>query len=217
MRFLKEGHMSAENQKDSAMSQLDDLFGEPPLIKGEDKARYCRLLVAIEHEIKPETVFDKIRVREIADKLWQQQRCKQNAASLVEGAYVEALASLLRAFMDPPMISMGDDAASKIARDYYSGEAKSKKVKELELLLAQYGITAEQIRAKAMQLCGGGVSMFNRMETHCETSLRMLQKETDRRTADKNAKARGSEEPEARLSNNKDGAIGHGERETDRG
>ena len=33
---------------------------------------------------------------ELADKLWQQQRYKQSAASIVDGAYIEALASLLR-------------------------------------------------------------------------------------------------------------------------
>jgi hypothetical protein len=61
--------MLAENQEDSAISQMDDLFGEPPLIKGEDTARYSRLLAAIAHEMKPETVFDKIHVREFTDKI----------------------------------------------------------------------------------------------------------------------------------------------------
>jgi len=84
-------------------NQQDDLFGEPPLIKGEDSARYYRLFAEIKHEIKPETVFDKIRVRELADKLWQQQRCRRSAASLVESAHIEALASLLRPF-NPPTI-----------------------------------------------------------------------------------------------------------------
>ncbi len=154
------------------------------------------MLAAIEHEIKPETVFDQIRAREIADKLWQQQRCKQNAASLVEGAYVEALASLLRPFNPPPTISLGEDVAATLARDYYCGEAKLKRVKEVELLLAQYEITPEQIRAKAMQLCGGGIAMFARMESHCETSLRMLQKENDRRTTVEKGNARGSDEPD---------------------
>lgn len=184
--------MSANNDEDSATSQMDDLFGEPPLMKGEDKARYFRLLAAVEHAIKLETVFDKIRAREIADKLWLQQRCKQSAASLVDGAHIEALEDLLRPF-NPPAISFGDDAASAMARDYYSGEAKAKKMEEIETRLAQYGITAEQIRAKAMQLCGGGVLMFNRMETHCENSLRMLQKENGRRPAAENTKARGSD------------------------
>jgi hypothetical protein len=182
--------MPVNGQEDSAISQIDDLFGAPPLIKGEDTARYWRLHAAIAHEMKPETVFDKIRVREFADKLWQQQRCKQSAASLVEGAYIEALASLLRPFI-PPAISIGEEPASEMARDYYS-ETKAEKVKKVDFLLALYRITAEQIRAKAMQLCGGSILMFNRMETDCETSLRKLQKENDRRLAAENTKVRGS-------------------------
>ena len=38
--------------------------------------------------------------------------------------------------------------------------------------------------------------MFNRMETHCETSLRMLQKENDRRPAVGNTKAHDSDGPD---------------------
>jgi hypothetical protein len=81
-----------------------------------------------------------------------------------------------------------------MARDYYSGEAKPKKMEEMDSRLAQYGITAEQIRAKAMQLCGGGVVMFNRMETNCASSLRMLRKENDRRQEVENSSADGSGE-----------------------
>jgi hypothetical protein len=65
-------------------------------------------------------------------------------------------------------------------------------VEAVDYLRALYGISEEQIRAKAMQLCGGGISMFNRMETDCETSLRMLQKENDRRISAENAKTRGA-------------------------
>jgi hypothetical protein len=191
--------MLVENQEGFAVGQMDDLFGPPPLIKGEDTARYWRLHAAIAHEIKPETVFEKIYVRELTDKLWQQQRCKQSVSSIVESAYIEALASLLRPFIAPtfPNISFGEDAAAKMAREYYNGEAKPKKMEEIDSLLAKYGITVEQILAKAMQLCGAAASMFNRMEASCETSLRLIRKENDRRT--ENAKARGSDETEGEV------------------
>ena len=48
-------------------------------------------------------------------------------------------------------------------------------------------------------LCGGGVLMFNRMETNCETSLRMLRKENDRRPAVENANTHGSDEPDGEV------------------
>ena len=180
--------MSAEKQQDPSINPTCDLFGEPPLLKGEDKERYLRLLAAIEHQVDPKTIFDKMRVRDLTDKYWEQQRCKQSCTSLVEGAYIEALASLLRPFIEPTL-SIGEDVATRMARSYYSGEAKPDEMEEMELRLAQYGITAEQIRAKAMQLCGAGVVMFNRMEANCASSLRSLQKENDRRYA-VDAKAR---------------------------
>src|ERR1700722_9899863 len=183
MRFEREDHMLDTSQQDSTVNQMSYLFGEPPLMKGEDSARYWRLHAAIEHDHKPETFSDKLYVRDYTDKLWQQQRCKQSAASIVDGAYIEALASLLRPFNPPAMISIGEDAATETARDYYSGKADLKRMDEVDFRLALHGISPEQIRAKAMQLCGNGVLMFNRMETNCETSLRMLRKEKDRRPA----------------------------------
>ncbi len=197
----------------------DDLFGVPPLIKGEDKARYSRLLAAIEHETKPITVFDKIATREFADKLWQQQRCKQSAASLVESAHIEALASLLRPFIEPTFISIeNEDSASKMARDYYGGNAGPKELDKLEEQLSTFGITVEQIRARAMQHCGSGILMFNRMESNCETSLRQLQKENDRRHAVGKSKKPDPEEPEAKdqIAARRE-AMEHGERKADRG
>jgi hypothetical protein len=140
----------------------------------------------------PKRFSKKIYVREYTDKLWQQQRCKQSAASIVEGAYIEALASLLRPFNPPTTISIGEDAATEMARDYYSGKADAKRMAEMDFRLAVLGISTEQIRAKAMQLCGNGVLMFNRMETNCETSLRMLRRENDRRPVVETAKVPGS-------------------------
>ena len=184
MLFERVSGMSVEEQSDSAVDHMVDLFGPPPLIKGEDSARYWRLNAAFEHDVKPKTIFDKIRVRELTDKHWQQQRCRTNAASLVDGAFVEALASLLRPFIPPTTISFGEDAETVMARDYYSGNADDKRLKEIKCLLEIHGITDEQIRAKAMELRGGGISTLNRMEAHCEQSLRMLRKENARRSAD---------------------------------
>lgn len=177
--------MSDNNSKDDPENQMIDLFGKPPLIRGENEARYWKLLAAVERDRKPQTIFDKIYVREFTDKLWQQQRCKQSAASLVEGGNIEALASLLRPFIPPPIMSFSEDPELAMARDYFSGNADDKRLKEIKTLLEIHGITDEQIRAKAMEICGSGISLFNRMEANCETSLRTLRKENTCRSADK--------------------------------
>lgn len=58
--------------------QMCDLFGEPPLLKGEDKERYLRLLALVEDQIRPKTIFEKMLVRDLTDKYWEQLRCKQS-------------------------------------------------------------------------------------------------------------------------------------------
>ena len=184
--------MATKSNDESEKNLIDDLFGPPPLIKGEDLARYRRLQSAVEHEISPKTFFEKVYAREMTDKLWEQQRYRQNTASLVEAAYVDALASLLRSFYPSNLltedattalarISTGEDRATTMAREYYSGETKPKRQDELDTLLSVHVISPEQIRARAMELCGSTISAFARMEASCASSLRMLRKEIVRR------------------------------------
>ena len=47
-----------------------------------------------------------------------------------------------------------------------------------------------------MQLCGNVISMFNRMETDCKASLRMLRKEHERQNEVDDKKAEGLDEPD---------------------
>ena len=49
--------MPIANNEESDKNLIDDLFGPPPLIKGEDLARYRRLESAIEHEIESQNVL----------------------------------------------------------------------------------------------------------------------------------------------------------------
>lgn len=167
--------MPSANKDDQTINPMDDLFGEPPLIQGEDKERYFRLLAAVRQEIKPINIFDELSVHDMADKFWEQQRCKQNVAALVARTFIEALACLLLAAMAPNFLN--GDAAMEIAREYYGGHANPKRMDEIDSLLVTLGIGKEHIRAKAMQLCGADISMFNRMATSCETAIRQLRKE----------------------------------------
>ena len=59
---------SAEKSTDP----VDDLFGEPPLLKGEDKA-HMRLRAAVEAEIEPTGFFERMNVIDQTNKLWR--RC----------------------------------------------------------------------------------------------------------------------------------------------
>jgi hypothetical protein len=43
--------------------QIDDIFGEPALLEGEDRERYMRLYAAVEADIQPKNIFDRIQAR----------------------------------------------------------------------------------------------------------------------------------------------------------
>lgn len=164
--------MSAQEK---ATDLIEDLFGEPPLLKGEDKARYMRLRAAVEAEVNPQNFFERLNVYDQVNKLWDELRLRRHATALTQGAFMEALQSLLE-----PICEGTIENAAQIALDYYSTDPKEKKA--LLAQLAQYGITTEMIEAKAMQIAAGGLLMFDRMIGNRETGRRHLRKELERRS-----------------------------------
>jgi hypothetical protein len=173
--------MPIEDSKEYAGHRDELLFGPPPLIAGEDEERYWQMHAEFETAINPKDIIDRLNVRDWTDKAWQQQRNRAVQALVVESAFVEAMALLLRPYYYTGLLTrlMDEDvdAAAKMARDYYNPETKKERRKELEKCLAIHGITQEHVRAKAMELRGGVVSMFTRMEASGDASLRMLRKE----------------------------------------
>ena len=63
---------------------------------------YERLRAAIEREIDPKSIFDKIRVRDLTDKVWEERRLKRSQAALIESALVQSLAMLFA----PPTVKI---------------------------------------------------------------------------------------------------------------
>jgi hypothetical protein len=190
--------MSESISVEKPRNEIDELLGPPPVMRGEDLDRYRRLQAAVEHEIKPEGIFDQIFVRELADKLWQQQRYRKTIVAITESSYVEALASLLRIYQPPGgLLRMAEmmadeDKATRLAREYYSGDTSAKRMKELNAELKMYNISPEQIEAKALEQSSGRVTALIRMEANAENSLRLLRKENAGRLAAKAKEARQS-------------------------
>jgi len=165
--------------KTPATNRFYDLFGKPPLIKGEDEASYLRLRDAVEEEIKPKTFFAYMEVNDLTNKCWEQLRLQRFSPALIESACIEALAILLRPFVkEAPDFK---DAHEDIARFYYVG-LKGAKGRAI-LYVMQCGITDDQIFALAMQLRGPGLLLIDRMVSNREVVCRILRKEIERRAA----------------------------------
>ena len=99
-----------------------------------------------------------------------------------------------------PICKGTNEIAATIALDYYSTDPKEKKA--IVAQLVQYGITIEMIEAKAMQIAGGGLLMFDRLIGNREASRRLLRKELERRSEfQDNAVASPSVVPKQLLAN----------------
>ena len=150
--------MLAKDQESPVISQMRVLFGKPPLIKSESEEDYWELWEAFVEDIKPKRWPDWIIVNDLAHKYWEQLRLRRYSPALIEGACVEALASLLRPFFDNT--TANQDVPPGIARNYYAGDTNAKKV--AVRLLEKYGITldqrpllaAETIRTKMAECLG---------------------------------------------------------------
>jgi hypothetical protein len=155
---------------------MDDLFGEPPLLEGEDKQRYLRLYAAVEADIQPKSFFDQMQVREQTDKIWEELRYKRSSAALIDSVHVEALASLLGPIYEHKMTL---STASKAAVSFYGGDPKAKK--DGAAVMNQYGITEAMIQAKAMQMIGGTLQLLDRMISNRENARRSLRRGQEKR------------------------------------
>jgi hypothetical protein len=163
-----------------ATSPMRDLFGKPPLIKGENAEDYWRLWDACAADHNPRTLSEFIVVNDLVHKYWEQLRLRRFSPALIQSACIEALEYLIRPIIrtdDPQMKGVTSD----IARFYYVGVAGSKK-RAIEFV-AECGITTDQIFAQAMQMRGTALLMFDRMDVNRENTSRALRKEMERRVA----------------------------------
>lgn len=159
----------------SDATNVDDTFlPEPVLSAGERLEDYLELYATFEKEMAPVTLFDKIRVRDLTDKLWQEQRLKRRERALLESARIESLAELLSA-------RFGEDKAEAIetAQDYYSGIPE--RVRRVHKSLMEMDITDDHIEANAFHLRSAGLQALGRMNMHNETTRNAIMKDHEKR------------------------------------
>ena len=172
-----------ENQL-QPFDQTNDFFGGSVLMIGEDEGAYARLRAALVEEIKPKTPLEWIRVTDLTNMYWQEQRCKANAVSLMDSVYVEACKILIGPFIQKSMI---DQLPYFLVFTRHQGDADVKNA--MALALAEFGITEGQIRAKQMQLCSRDLHLIDRMIVFREAERRRLRKEIEKESRAKESAA----------------------------
>jgi hypothetical protein len=109
--------------------ELKGLFGDPPLLQGEDPNLYRGLLAALIKEREPQSFADWICVHDTVNKLWEEQRFKRVSTVLMRGETVGALKSLLKQ----------SDLNPALATQYFSENPEERQ--KAVSLLASYGFS----------------------------------------------------------------------------
>ncbi len=165
----------SDQPEDKANDPLVDLFGEPALLEGEDKERYQRLSAAMVRDLKPKNVLGWINVKDQIDKVWEEQRYKRATTALIGSSLFKALEFFFNEVCKKKMFEVSMETASTFASKYFSNKPKERA--EVVSRLAKFGITIEELHAKAMQLESGGIQMLDRLVAARENGRRMLRKE----------------------------------------
>jgi hypothetical protein len=163
--------MSTDKQNKPTEDLFKMYLGPPPLLEGEDEARYLHLRNAVSAHMNPETIFDHITVKEMTDKIWEEQRYKLASAALINGGLAEALRYYLNE------IYSGVEADERWDT-YCNADAKGRKA--VLAALEQHGIAFPQLQAKAAQTESSGLLLFDRMITTREKGRHQLRKEVER-------------------------------------
>lgn len=150
------------------------IFGPPPLLRGENETLYVALHAEVERMIQPTNILERAEVRDIADKIWEAQRCKRLEARLIESACVSALAHI---FM--PTFNLDSRKAFEAANMYYDGNSQQRKLAAQRM--ADYNITDEMILAKALAQQSGHIAYIDRMITSREVTRNRLFSDIARR------------------------------------
>jgi len=66
------------------LSQLDEFFGRPALLKGEDRDNYRELQKEISESMHPENFLDALEVQEVIDNIWEGRRFQRMGTTLVD-------------------------------------------------------------------------------------------------------------------------------------
>jgi hypothetical protein len=182
--------------------QLKGLFCEPPLLEGEDPKLYWGLLAALVNEHKPQSATEWIAVHDLMTKLWEERSLRRASAALVHSGRLKAVEYFLsqigtgepseKSVYQPEELAAMRARERQRARDYFGTERKERDLVRSQL--AQYGITAAEIHAKATELNSEPLRMFEAMIARRERERRKQRNEDERVRRRREAEQRSGQE-----------------------
>lgn len=170
--------MTEKNNVPEIPEELRGLFGNPPLLEGEDPKLYQSLLEAVIKDREPQKFMDWIAIYDLVPTLWEELRLKRASTGIIRVGMLDALEGILGAICKDNRIripKIPSKTPEQMAFRFFDKDEEERK--ELRSLLAQYGITEVEIQARAAQLNSDAVQMFEGMISAREKKRRRLRKE----------------------------------------
>jgi len=125
------------------------LFGRPPVLKSESKARYEVLFEKMAAAIRPEDVFEWMMVKTIVDLIWEIERYRRTKTIIIDNAHKEGLANLVRPLIRESSIQHSRERdALELAEGYFVDPKFELKVGEI---LSLHNLDATSIAAEAVR------------------------------------------------------------------
>lgn len=155
--------------------ELRALFGDPPLLEGEDPKLYQSLLGALINDHKPKTTTDWIAIHDEITALWDERRLRRASTGIIRAGVLPALREFAGQVFWHDYPSTPDKTQQVKALEYFSEDLDERN--EFKSLLAQYGLAEAEIHAKAAQLNSDALQMFESLISARERKRRRLRKE----------------------------------------
>jgi hypothetical protein len=156
------------------------VLGPPPLTSLDDPAAYARLEAALTAEVQPKGVLEQLRLRDVANLVWEAQRLRRARAVALALARRDAIVRLLYLGRRPGPRFVDEE---RTAADYLDSDAAAAAV--LGDALQRLGLDESAIDATALQIALDPVERLDRLifqaEQRRDAVLRDLQRAQDAR------------------------------------
>jgi len=151
------------------------------LLENEDTAAYEEIFIRISAVVKPADFLEEIWVRDVVALVWEAFRLRRLKTCLLETAAPHGLARVFSSFLP-------DATAEEIATGWAGRDGE--RVKQVEGLLDQTGLTMEHIIAETLAYRIDDIERIDRMIASAEQRRSAMLREVDRHRASLAARLR---------------------------
>jgi len=163
------------NEAGDLFSDLEELVGEPALLKSEDVKRYRALQKKVEGLLKPQDLFAALDARDIVNAIWEGVRFEAYGVELLNAERRKALGKLT----DPESgYAPDNNAATKAIETYRAGLQNGL---SQSILRQKLGIRRSAVNAHAVVSAADGFLILDKLAANRKAARKTALKDFERR------------------------------------